>query len=83
MDSGRVGNDEGKGELRGEELVSTGRRLEEVERWERIRESRYNRWYGVVKRPGVLGNLRRGWGESRYRRVARFRLGSEMRGGRY
>ena len=50
----------GRGEMRGEELVCRGRRLEEVERWERIRESRYNRWYGVVKSVGVPGYLKGG-----------------------
>ena len=73
----------GRGEMRGEELVSRGRRVEEVKRWERIRDSKYNRWYGVVKGVGVSGYLKRGYGESRWRRVARFRLGSEMKGGRY
>ena len=52
----------GRGEMRGEELVSRGRRVEEVERWERIRDSKYNRWYGVVKGVGVPGYLKRGWG---------------------
>ena len=61
------------GELTGEELVRVERRLQERFRWERIRQSRFNRWYGAVK----------GVGESRWRRVARFRLGSEMRGGGY
>ena len=45
----------GRGELRGEELVCRGRRLEEVERWERIRDSRYNRWYGSGKSSGGAG----------------------------
>ena len=62
MDSGRSGTGEGKGEMRGEELVCRGRRLEEVERWERIRESRYNRWYGVVKSVGGAGELKGGVG---------------------
>ena len=65
------------------ELICRGRRLEEVERWERIRDSRYNRWYGMVKGVGVPGYMKRGWGESRWIRVATFRLGNEMRGGRY
>jgi len=36
-----------------------------------------------VKGEGVPGYLKKGWGKSRWRRVARFRLGREMRGGRY
>lgn len=53
------------------------------ERWEKIRESRYNRWYREIKGEGIPGYLKKGWGESRWRRVARFRLGSEVRESRY
>lgn len=40
---------------------------------------RYNRWYGTIKNEGVLGYLKKGWGESRWKRIARFKLGNEMR----
>lgn len=53
------------------------------ERWEKIGESNYNRWYKVIKEEGVPEYLRKGWGESRWNRVARFRLGNEVREGRY
>ncbi|XP_071581079.1 uncharacterized protein [Temnothorax nylanderi] len=53
------------------------------ERWEKIEKSDYNRWYKVIKGEGIPGYLKKGWGESRWRRVARFRLGSEMRESRY
>lgn len=59
------------------------REEQERERWERIRGSRFNGWYKEVVATGVPGYLKRGWGEERYRRVARFRLGNEMREGRY
>lgn len=36
-----------------------------------------------MKGPGVPGYLKKGWGDSRWQRVARFRLGNGMRGGRY
>lgn len=49
---------------------------------EKIRESRYNRWYREVKGSGVPG-LRKGCGESRWSRVARFKLEGEVRSGRY
>jgi hypothetical protein len=42
------------------------------ERWERIRRSRYNNWYKEVKGEGIPGYLKKGWGESRWKRVARF-----------
>ncbi|EZA52130.1 hypothetical protein X777_09155, partial [Ooceraea biroi] len=32
---------------------------------------------------GIPGYLKKGWGEKRWQRVARFRLGNGMRGGRY
>ena len=72
-----------KGEIRGEEIVERERKLQEEERWRRIGETKYNKWYGRVKGPGVPGYLKKGWGESRWQRVARFRLGNEMREGRY
>lgn len=59
------------------------RRLQEEESWRMIRGSKYNRLYGAVKGKGVPGYLKKGWGESRRKRMARYRLGSEIRGGRY
>ena len=53
------------------------------ERWERIVQSRYNKWYREIATRGIPKYLAAGWGESRYGRLARFRLGNEMRGGRY
>ncbi|XP_046145802.1 uncharacterized protein LOC123989168 [Osmia bicornis bicornis] len=38
-----------EGRLRGEELIRKEKGIQEEERWERIRESRYNRWYKIVK----------------------------------
>jgi len=65
----------------------------EVERkdWERqreengrrINEGRSCRWYGWIREEGIPKYLEKGWGESRWRRVARFRLGNEIREGRY
>lgn len=40
--------------------------------------SKYNRWYRKVKEDGIPGYLRKGWGESRWNRVARFRLENEI-----
>lgn len=70
-------------ELRGEELIERKRRLQKEERWKRIWGSEYNRWYKWVKGEGVPGYLKKGWGESRWQRVARFRLGNGIRAGRY
>lgn len=53
------------------------------ERWEKIKESKYNRWYKEVKGERIPRYLKKGWGESRWRKVARFRLGSEVRVSKY
>jgi len=72
---------------RGEEVYDgweqRDRELQKEERWERIRGARYNRWYGELREEGIPAYLRKGWGESRWRRVMRFRLNNEMRGARY
>lgn len=36
-----------------------------------------------MKTEEILAYLRKGWGESRWKRVVRFRLGNKMRKGRY
>lgn len=53
------------------------------ERWERIINSEYNKWYKKIKGVRVPKHLKKGWGESKWRRVARFRLGNEMKESRY
>lgn len=52
-------------------------------KWGKIRESRYNKWNGVEKGKGILGYLKWEWKESRWRRVARFRMENKIREGRY
>lgn len=72
-----------EGELKGEMLVERERKLQREERWRRIAEARSNVWYGRVKGEGIPGYLKKGWGESRWQRVAWFRLRNEMRGENY
>ncbi|XP_068994227.1 trichohyalin-like [Neodiprion pinetum] len=72
-----------RSEMEFREIEEREREEQRKERWEKIRESRYNRWYRLVKREGIPGYLGKGWGESRWIRVARFRLGSEMKEARY
>lgn len=69
----------------GEEMRRRGKECDQRERWEKIMDSRSNKWYGRVKeqRGVVPGYLRKGWGESRWRRVARYRMGNEVRESRY
>lgn len=49
-----------RGEARYEEWEEEDKRRARGERWDRIRESKYNRWYGRVK--GEEGYLKKGWG---------------------
>ena len=70
-------------EDRVEAIFSKERKMQREERWERIVGSDYNRWYKMVKEEGVPGYLKKGWGESRWRRIIRCRLGNEMRGNKY
>lgn len=77
------GNRKYEGELRGEEVIERERRWQKQKRWEKIRSSRFNRWYGRVKGKGVPEYLKRDWKDERKQRVAKFRLGDGMRGGRY
>lgn len=62
-----------------EEIENREKDRQRRERWEKIKESKYNRWYKEVKGERIPGYLKKDWGESRWRRVARFRLGSEVR----
>ncbi|XP_076656124.1 uncharacterized protein LOC143360857 [Halictus rubicundus] len=66
-----------------EEIVKREKKKQQGERWEKIGRARYNMWYGRVKGEGIPGYLKKGWGESRWQRVARYRLGNDMRGGKY
>jgi len=70
-------------EARFQELEEKDKEMQKEERWDRIRKARYNKWYGMVKGEGIPAYLEKGWGESRWRRVVRFRLGNEMKEGRY
>jgi len=65
------------------ELEKRDKEKQRRERREKIERSKFNRWYKEVKGKGIPEYLKKGWGESRWKRVARFRLGSEMREGRY
>ena len=68
-----------EGDRKYEELEREKVRQRE-EKWEQIR---FSRWYGCVKEEGVLKYLEKGWGDSRWQRIARFRLGNEMMERRY
>lgn len=52
------------------------------ERWKRIRELKYNRWYKEIKGERVPEYLKKGWRESRWKRAARFRMENEVKEGK-
>lgn len=49
----------------------------------KIEKSEYNRWYGEIKGEDIPEYLKKDWGENRWRRIARFRLRSEIKENRY
>lgn len=55
-----------------ERWVEREKEKDKEERWRRIGEARYNRWYKEIKGEGTAKYLRKGWGESRWQRVARY-----------
>lgn len=64
------------------EIVKKDKKNQRKERWERINNSEFNKWYKRIKGERVPGYLKKGWRESRWRRIVRFRLG-KIREGRY
>lgn len=87
---GERGRDEGVGGkkmARGnkwfEVVEERDRERQREERWENIERLRYNRWYGLVKGTGIPEYLKKVWGESRGRRIAKCRLENEMKEKRY
>jgi len=88
LQSGRIEGERVILEEKGEEnwfnrIIERDIERQRNERKKKITESRYNRWYKEIKGEGIPEYLKKGWGEKRWRRVARFRLGNEMREGRY
>lgn len=64
-------------------MVDREKRMQRKGRWEKIRGSKYNRWYKDIEKEGISEYLKSGWKKSRRRRIARFRLRNEMEEGRY
>lgn len=45
--------------LRGEELYEREKRRQSEKRWEKIRMTKFNSWYGRVKEEGIQGYLKK------------------------
>lgn len=78
IEEGSIGEEEWTGKL-----IRAGKERDRKARWKKIETSKFNRWYKIVKREGIPEYLKKGWGENRWKRVARFRLGSEIKEGWY
>lgn len=55
------------------------RQRQKGERWRSMVNSEYNKWYKEVESEEVPSYLKKSWGESRWTRVARFKLGCEVK----
>lgn len=69
--------------MRGEDIVWMERRRQDEERWKKVVEAKGNKEYKFVKGRGVPGYLKKGWEEGRWQRMARFKMGEEMKGTLY
>ncbi|KMQ83170.1 hypothetical protein RF55_20734 [Lasius niger] len=63
-------DDEGEEVSEYERLEERDRIRQRRERWERINDSRYNRWYKEIKEQEIPEYLKKGWSEERWRRVS-------------
>lgn len=66
-----------------EEIEKRDIEMQQQESFERVQKSRWNVWYKEVRILGAPRYLREKRKERRIIRIARFRLGSKMGGGRY
>src|SRR5580765_6767756 len=57
--------------------------LQKEERREKIENSNYNKWYVRIKSEEIPEYLKKRWSEVRWKRIARFRLGNEMKKSQY
>lgn len=81
MEERKIRQREVKGE--GREQIWGGwngrRRQQREEREKSIKESKYNKWHKEIVEENILEYLRKSRKEKKWRKVARFRLGNEMR----
>ncbi|KYN19111.1 hypothetical protein ALC57_08555 [Trachymyrmex cornetzi] len=57
------------------ELEKVDKEKQREERREKIRNSRFNRWYGRVKKEGMPVYLKKIWAGNRWKRMVNYRLG--------
>ena len=78
VDLREIGTD-GRIELDYDKIEREDKKRQEEDRWSKIIESNYNECHREIKSEGLPKYLTKGWGENRWRRIARFRLGNEVR----
>lgn len=59
--------------------ITTEKEMQRLKRCERIRSLEYNGWCKWIKRQGIPAYLTKGWGESRWQRIARHKLRSDRK----
>lgn len=64
-----------------EKAIKVEKEKQREKRWEKIENATYNKWYKWIKGQRVPAYLKKNWGESRWKRIAR--LGNEMREDKY
>jgi len=82
-EAGMVEREREEGALNFNRLEECDRKEQKEERWGKIKNSKYNKWYKRIKGEGIPGYLKKGWTEDRWRRIARFRMGEGVREGIY
>lgn len=60
-------------------VIREDKERQRKQRWEKIKNSKYNKWYGRIKEEEIPGYLKKGWGENRWSRTARYRLENGIR----
>ncbi|XP_043481252.1 uncharacterized protein LOC122510560 [Leptopilina heterotoma] len=73
----------GKSREKGKEIIEIWGKCDREERWKKVMESRYNRWYKMIKGEGLPKYLGRKMKYEKWSRVCRFRMGEGMRECKY
>ncbi|EZA62829.1 hypothetical protein X777_01859 [Ooceraea biroi] len=53
-----------EGETLVKELMKEGEEIGRRERWQKIKESKYNVWYKYIKGEGIPRYMKKGWGKT-------------------
>lgn len=79
----KIEKTDGGKEIEYKEIERMDKEVQKKERWQKIINSRYNKWYKCIKEEGMPKYIKGKWNANRVRRLARYRLGNEVEEGRY